>query len=77
MRNKFTYATVDVKGFLKDFHEKAKEWDDNYVMLVFLAVNIERKCRRGDDNFSRIIEDMKPRSAVVGSCAATWCNEVQ
>lgn len=77
MANNFKYATIDVKGFMKDFHEQAKQWDDNYVRLVHFAVLNELRCRIGQQNWQKFFDDLKVRSVVVGSSNPSWKNEVR
>lgn len=67
-------ALIKCEGAMRDFHEKAKAWDDNYVRWVKEMVDFEYACRVGDKTFVRDIEDYHNKSVVVGNCSAEWEN---
>lgn len=72
---KFRYAVVDCEGAIRDFHEIAKQWDDNYLRFIKVMVDFEVACRSGDKTFARDIEDFHRKSVVVGNNQAEWRNQ--
>lgn len=71
----YKYAVIRCEGAMKDFHEKAKDWDDNYLRWVKEMVDFEIACRKGEKTFIRDIEDYHNKSVVVGSNNAHWRNQ--
>lgn len=70
----YRHALIKCERCLRDFHERSKYWDINYLKWLKVMVDFEMDCRLGNKTFARDIEDFHNKSVCVGSNDPHWEN---